>query len=282
MIVTVIGMIMSVLALCFAIPSASYAEHQYEVTVTIGDTTIPGTSGQPTLIAGTYSHAATGGQITITNVGTGGAQAKVEVTNGTSDSSSDSIRLINARITANNASVTNFPITFKRRMIEGPNTPPSNLYYKMYAKGLFQQATGSSIYLGWFVKHPMTSGFLFLDSKSYTPGSTSFTISPAGKIWPTPPEMDDDRVLKVEFTVKLANGRWLDFDTTVAQPRMIKLYSSPSPDESACDLADLTCNEDENPSLYLPYQFEAEKCVAHDKKCDLTSPNRPYKPAERH
>lgn len=270
MAVKVVGAIMSILALCFAIPSISLAEHGYEITVTIGDTTLNSSSPHTSVpIAGTYSHAATGGSITIANVGTGGATAKVELTAGMTDSVEDSIRLINAKITANNASVNNFPITFKRRMIQGPNTPPP-VYYKMYGKGLFQQASGSSIYLGWFCKNPLSNGFFFLDSMQYTPGSISFTIAPAGKAWPTPPDMSGDRVPKVEFTVKLASGKWLDFDTTAAQPRMIKLYSSGAPDKTAaCAAGDTDCVQQDEPTLYLPYQFEAAKCGVNKKKCKL-------------
>lgn len=269
MAVKVVGVIMSVLALCFSIPPTSLAEHAYEITVTIGDTTLnspsPGTSIP---IAGTYSHAATGGSITITNVGTGGATAHVELTAGMTDSVEDSIRLINARITATNSKVTNFPITFKRRMISGPDTQPP-LYYKMYAKGLFQQASGSSIYLGWYGKNPLSSGFFFLDSKQYTPGLTSFTIAPAGKAWPTPPEMSGDRVPKVEFTVKLTSGTWLDFDATQATPRMIKLYSSGSPDQTdECAAGDTDCLQQEVPPMYLPFQYEASKVVGlRGKSC---------------
>jgi hypothetical protein len=261
MAVKVVGGIVSVLALCFAIPSLSLAEHDYEITVTIGDTTLNSSSPHTSVpIAGSYSHAATGGSITITNVGTGGATAKVELTAGMTDGVEDSIRLINARITANNTSVNNFPITFKRRMTSGPDTPPA-LYYKMYTKGLFQQALGSSIYLGWFGKNPLSNGFFFLDSKQYTPGATSFTIAPAGKAWPTPPEMIGDRVPKVEFTIKLANGKYLDFET-VAQSRMIKIYSSPSADHNAeCAGTDPDCIVQDEPTLYIPYQYAASEVV---------------------
>lgn len=271
MAVKVVVAIVSVLTLCFTIPAISLAEHGYEITVTIGDTTLNSSSPHTSVpIAGTYSHAATGGSITIANVGTGGATAQVERTAGMNDGTEDSIRLINAKITANNASVTNFPITFKRRMTEGPNTAPP-LYYKMYVKGLFQQALGSSIYLGWFVKNPLSNGFLFLDSKQYTPGAISFIHAPAGKAWPTPPDMSGDRVLKMEFTVKLASGKWLDFENTT-QGRMIKLYSAPSADDDVpapCAEGDTDCPGQIDPSMYLPYQFEAEKCVVNKKKCKL-------------
>ncbi len=267
MAIKVVGAIISVLVMCLAIHPASYAEHDFEITVTIGDTTLTSSSPHTSVpIAGTYSHAATGGSITITSVG--GATAQVELTATPSDNTIDSIRLINAKIVANNASVTNFPITFKRRMISGPDTPPV-LYYKLVAKGLFQQASGSSIYLGWFGKNPVTNGFFFLDSKQYTPGSTAFNITPAGKAWPTPPNMTGDRVPKVEFTVKLSNGKSLDFNTA-GFSRMIRLFSSPSPDQTPPCRADETdCTRQNEPSMYLPYQFEAEKCVRNGEMCDL-------------
>jgi hypothetical protein len=269
MVVKMARVLVFVLVMFLAIPHASFAEHAYEITVTIGDTTLNSSSPHTSVpIAGNYTHAATGGSITIANVGAGGATAKVELTAGTSDNTIDSIRLINARITATNSSVTNFPITFKRRMISGPDTPPV-LYYKLSAKGLFQQASGSSIYLGWFGKNPVTNGFFFLNSTQYTPGSTSFNLTPAGKAWPTPPNMTGDRVPKVEFTVKLTNGKWLDFET-VAQSRMIKLYSSPSPDQTPpCHAGETDCIRQSEPSMYLPYQFEAEKCVRNGEMCNL-------------
>lgn len=257
-----IAAILAVFIVSFSMPYPSFAEHDYEITVTIGDTTLNSESPHMSVpIAGTYTHAQTGGSITISSVGTGGVTAQVEVTAGATDSVEDSLRLINARITANNASVTNFPITFKRRMISGPDTPPT-LYYKMYGKGLFQQASGSSVNIGWFGKNPTSYGFFFLDSQQYTPGATSFTIAPAGKTWPTPPEMTGDRVPKVEFTIKLANGRWLDFDTTAAQPRMIKLYSAPNADVTpVCVGGDPSCIQQDEPSLFLPYQYAASEVV---------------------
>jgi len=264
MAIKIVGAFISVLVLCFAIPSISLAEHDIEITVTIGDTSLNSVSPHSSVpIAGTYSHAATGGSITISNVGAGGATAKVELTAGMNDGIEDSIRLINARITANNASVTNFPITFKRKMAQGPNTPGPK-YYKMLAKGLFQQAAGSSIYLGWFNKNPVSNGFFFLDSRQYTPGLTSFTINPAGKAWPTPPDLTNDRVPKVEFTVKLANGRWLDFDTTVAAQRMIKLYTSGAPDRTLCSAGATGCIVQDVPGLYLPYQYEAANVIGKE------------------
>ena len=252
-----VWVVVSFLVASLAIVSMSLAEHQYEITVTIGDTTLNSSDGATYIpIAGTYTHAATGGSITIANVGSGGATAQVAI----SDTAVDEIKLINAKITANNTYVTAFPITFKRRMTSGPDTAPP-VYYKMYAKGLFQQAAGSSIYIGWFGKNPLSSGFFFLDSKQYTPGLTSFTIAPAGKSWPTPPDLTSDRVPKVEFTVKLTNATWLDFDSTQAQPRMIKLYTSGSPDQTVCTAGDPDCIVQDDPTLYLPYQYEAREVV---------------------
>jgi len=256
----------SLMMISLAVASISLAEHEYEITATIGDTTLNSATGAASLpIAGTYTHAATGGQITISNVGSGGATAQIAV----SDTAVDEVKLINARITANNTSVTNFPITFKRRMTQGPNTPPP-LYYKIYASGLFQQGLGSSINIGWFSKNPLSNGFLYLGSQPCTPPGIptqyNCVIAPAGSSWPTPPDMTADRVPKVEVALKLANGKWLDFDSTVAQPRQIRLYTSGSPDVTPCPKKrrGRDCTDQPNPSLYLPYQLEAAKVIGKE------------------
>jgi hypothetical protein len=264
MAVKMVWTMVSVLAVCMAIPSPSFAEHDYEITVTIGDTTLNSVSPHTSVpIAGTYTHAATGGSITITNQG-GTAQVEIDSGNASQDNTEDSIRLINARITANNAYVTNFPITFKRRMISGPDTPPA-VYYKMYAKGAFSYALGSSINIGWYSKNPLSNGFFFLDSKQYTPGLLTFTLAPPGKVWPTPPDLTGDRVPKIEFTVKLGISRYLDFDSNLPAPndnRMIKLYTSASPDRTGvCAGGDADCVNQDVPSLYLPYQYQASEVV---------------------
>lgn len=241
-----------------AIPS--YAEHGYEITVTIGDTTL--TSSGPghasVNIAGTYDHAATQGQITITNAG---GMARVELSD--SDGSEDSIRLLDANIKANNTKVTNFPITFKRRTISGPDTPP-NVYYKMYAKGGFDLNSGGSINIGWYGKNPLSNGFFFLGSRSHTPGLPTFALTPQGTAWPIPPHLTGDRVPKIEFVLKLGQNKSLNFDSTLPPPndnRMIKLYTTGSPDRVVCTEKNADCDVQDEISLYLPYQYEASQVV---------------------
>src|SRR5690349_9475665 len=113
----------------------------YTITVTIGDTTLPAVVNGPVNIAGVYMHAATGGQITISD---SGGTAQVLLPNAAQDNLLDSIKLVNARITANNANVTNFPLSFQAQMTQGPTTPQNTVFYKIQAVGLFQQPAGSS------------------------------------------------------------------------------------------------------------------------------------------
>jgi hypothetical protein len=195
----------------------------YEISVTIGDTTLTSSSPHTSINIPNqaYTHAASGGSITIANsTGT----ARVEQTPPIADGTNDALRLISLKITANNASVNNFPITFMRQMTQGPNAPP-DLWYITNGIGTFQQAGGSFILWKQFVKNPLTAGFTALGSKQYTPGSPSFNLKiTSGHKWLTPPNMAGDRVLRVEVTFNLVNGKYLDL------PNGIKIYSSLQPD----------------------------------------------------
>lgn len=248
---------LSILGLAFlSLPPMGFAEHGSEIIVTIGDTTLTSLSPHTTrdIPNQTYTHAASGGSITINN---SNGTARVEQTPPIADNTNDALRIMSLRITANNASVTNFPITFKRRMTQGPVTPPA-LYYKTTAIGAFEQSGGSSILWGQYVKDPLTEGFLPLGSKQHTPGILSFnkTIT-TNHQWPTPPthaNMLGDRVLKVEFTFNLANGRYLDLSNG------IRMFSSLTPDpDPDCTAADPDCQEP--PPLILPSVLEAGETV---------------------
>lgn len=240
-------------ALTLAVASAALAN--YTITVTIGDTTLtPVTNGPVIIPAGTYTHAATGGSVTIA---TSGGTAQVEFPTAKSDGSDDSIRLVNTRITANNTSVTNFPISFQGQMQPNPITPPTK-YYKMKAVGLFQQGTGSSILVGMYVKNPTSEGFTFLNQQQYTPGAVTFTIYPPGTGWPPSghSELGGTRIIRVDTAIKLASGKYLDFNYT-GNSRAIEMYSSGVPDKGkSCDPSDTTCQEEEVPGLYLPSLLE--------------------------
>jgi hypothetical protein len=240
--------------LFFVQQSLCHAEHDYEITVTIGNTTLnsehPHTSR--TIPNQQYTHPSAG-TITIEN---SNGTARVEQTPPIADNTNDALRLINVKITAN-TDVTNFPITFKRRMTQGPNTPPA-LYYKTTAIGTFQQAAGSSILWGQFVKNPLSEGFLWLGSEQYTPGLLAFnrTIR-ANHQWPTPPTHDNmvgDRVLKVEFTVNLANGKSLDLRNGIS------MFSSTTPDpDPSCAPDEQSCSEP--PALVLPSILKSSETV---------------------
>jgi hypothetical protein len=245
--------------LALIIGTVSVALADYTITVTIGDTTLGPVTNGPVNIAGNYTHAATGGQITITD---SGGTAQVLLPNAGQDTTLDSIKLVYARITANNANVTNFPLSFQAQMTSGPDTPTNTVYYKINAVGVFQLAAGSSFLVGDYLQNPLTQGYTFLQQQQYTPGNVAFNIAPAGAPWPPPGHVDlsNDRVLRVETAIKLANGRWLDFNTGATPSRFILMYNSPSPDQ--CGGAD-DCQTDV-PSLYLPGLLKWGDC--HGKK----------------
>lgn len=230
---------------------ASLAHADYTITVTIGDTPLPAvTNGPVTIPAGTYTHAATGGSVTIAN---SGGTAQVEFPSSKSDGSDDTLKLVNTKITASNAFVNNFPIVFQGQMEPNPTTPPV-IYYKMKAVGFFQQAAGSSILVGMYLKNPTSEGFTFLNQQQHTPGALSFTINPPGTGWPPSGHVDlgGTRILRVDTAIKLANNKFLDFNTS-ANSRSIEMYSSGVPDKGKfCDPGDQDCQEENVPGLYLP------------------------------
>lgn len=240
-------------ALTLAVASAALAD--YTITVKIGDTTLQAVTNGPVIIpVGTYSHAATGGSVSIANTG---GTAQVEFPSFKSDGAEDSIKLVNARITATSGTVNNFPISFQSDMQPNPVTQPT-IYYKMKAVGLFQQATGSSILVGMYLKNPTSEGFTFLNQQQYTPGAITFTIFPPGTGWPPAghSQLSGTRTLRIDIALKLALNKYVDFNTTNSS-RAIEMYSSGVPDKGkTCDLADTTCQEDDVPGLYLPSLLE--------------------------
>jgi hypothetical protein len=251
------------------VPGVGYAEHDYEIIVTIGDTTITSISPHTSvnIPLQSYTHAATGGTITISASPTN-APARVKVGNLVgefNDTNDDVLYLLGARITANNTSVTNFPITFMRRYAEGPNTSPIK-YYKTNANGTFQQALGSSILFGEYVKNPVSAGFTFLKSLQYTPNPPTYPLTFNKTIsqgWPMPPtganHLTGNRVLKVEVVLNLANQRYLDLGNG------IRMYSSLAP---ACRPNEEECPPP--PPMWLPHHLEA----ARDAGSTMTNPVR--------
>lgn len=239
-------------ALSLAVASTALAD--YTITVTIGDTTLPAVTNGPVPIAGNYTHATTGGSITIAN---SGGTAQVEFPAIKNDPNEDSIKLVNARITATGGTVNNFPISFQGQEQANPITAPT-IYYKMNVVGLFQQATGSSILVGMYMKNPTSEGFTFLNQQQYTPGvipgAIAFTIAPPGTGWPPSghSQLSGTRIIRVDTAIKLALNRFLDFNTT-NNSRAIEMFSSGVPDKGkSCDPLDTTCQEEEVPGLYLP------------------------------
>ena len=241
-------------ALTLAVASTALAG--YTITVTIGDTTLPPvTNGPVTIPAGIYTHAATGGSVTIAN---SGGTAQVDFPTAIkNDANEDSIKLVNTRITANNSSVNNFPISFQGQMEPNPTTPPT-IYYKMMMVGAFQQGAGSSILVGMYMKNPTSEGFTFLQQQQHTPGAITFSYSPPGTAWPPSGHsaLGGTRVLRVDTAIKLASGKFLDFNTT-GNNRAVEMFSSGTPDKGkSCDPSDTTCQEEDVPGLYLPSLLE--------------------------
>jgi len=238
---------------------APFVLADYTITVTIGDTTLSPVTNGPVNIAGTYTHAATGGQITIAN---SGGTAQVLLPNAAQDNLLDSIKLVYAKITANNVSVTNFPLSFQAQMVEKPNTPESTVFYKLAVLGLFQTATGSSFLIGDYLKNPLTEDFTFLQAVQYTPGNILMSLNPAGSPWPPPSHVDlsGDRLLRVETAIRLANGKWLDFNTGANPSRFILMYNDSSPDQCppGSKPGSKKCKKDQ--SMYLPCAMKRSEC----------------------
>lgn len=231
-----------------------------QITVTIGDTTIPSNSPHTSvnIPLGDYSY---GSQIiTVSNSATN-SPARVRVSTDFDDPNNDTFQLLGIKITAR-GSVSNFPITFSRTFAQGPNTP-SNKYYKTNANGTFQQAASSSVLFGEYVKNPLTAGFTFLKSLQYTPNPPTYPLAfnkTISQPWPTPGmggsnDLAGDRILRVEVSINLADQKYLDLGNG------IKMYSSLQPD----------CNPDQEsecpppPAMFLSSDIRPEKACTPDK-----------------
>jgi hypothetical protein len=131
----------------------------------------------------------------------------------------------------------------------------------MKAVGLFERGIGSSLLVGMYLKNPTSEGFTFLNQQQKTPPATTtpqtVTIWPPGTGWPPAghSQLSGTRILRVDIAFKLAQSRYLDFNTTNA--RSIEMYSTGTPDHGEpCDPADPTCQEEDVPGLYLPSLLE--------------------------
>src|SRR5262245_27351056 len=231
---------------------ASTALADYTITVKIGDTTLPSVTNGPVPIpAGNYTYGTPTQTVTIAN---SGGQAQVEFSSAKSDGAEDSIKLVNARITASGGDVNNFPISFQGQEQPNPNQQP--IYYKMKAVGLFEWGSGSSLLVGMYLKNPTSEGFTFLNQQQKTPPAIqtpqTVTIAPSGTAWPPVghSQLNGTRILRVDMAFKLAPSKYLDFNTST-NARSVEMYSSGTPD---CDPTDPTCQED--PGLYLPSLLE--------------------------
>ena len=108
--------------------------------------------------------------------------------------------------------------------------------------------------LDMYLKNPTSEGFTFLNQQQHTPGALSFIINPPGTGWPPSGHVDlgGTRILRVDTAIKLANNKFLDFNTS-GNSRSIEMYSSGVPDKGKfCDPGDQDCQEENVPGLYLP------------------------------
>lgn len=174
--------------------------------------------------------------ITISAISTsnGNGKPRVELTPGTTDSTVDSLRLVNTRITANSAIPTeNFHIKFYREHIKKPDVAA---YYKATAYGSFgptddPRVQGNSLSV-WGYANKVPDPLTAVGSPSpyqyvvdCDPGGcyNNFNLVPTGtsKTFGT-----DNRVLTADFSIKLQTAG----DTLNLSGAGVKVASSSVPD----------------------------------------------------
>lgn len=200
-------MLISCMCVMFIMPMASvtYAAVPYDISVTVNgfvppNPSIAGCNTSDTCInvEGIY------GNIVIEKISSLSA-ARVEIV--TADASSDTLRLINARIRSTLAAQTITTIVFKRRF----TAPPSNtttVWYKLTANGTFSPEAGNAFTArGWYTNpttgtpDQMGSDLTFTVTCS-TDGCTQFpTIEPKTGEYYIPRTYD--RILQADFIVTL-------------------------------------------------------------------------------
>jgi len=145
----VMGCISSIFVL--VISNLSYAQGTYDISVTLNGTSIGQSCGGTTTRATCWD---IGGQymsntVEITPISSA-SRARVEIV--TSDNSTDTLRLINAKITSKSG--TQSPtLIFKRRFIAGP---AGSTVYKIHAGGLFSPEQNNALTVKGIYTNPPT------------------------------------------------------------------------------------------------------------------------------
>jgi hypothetical protein len=213
------SMLISCLWVIFILPIATvaYATAPYDITVTINgmappNPSIPGCNNSETCIniEGSYN----AGNIVIEKISSSAA-ARVEVPSTTSDTTSDTLRLVNARIKATVAAQT-VTIVFTRQFKKNPSGP--NTYYKITANGTFSPEAGNAFTAkGWYTyptngtADQMGSDLTFTVSCDQT-GCTQYGDKKTGEYYAP----GTDRILQADFMVTLLqNGSTFSTGTGV-------------------------------------------------------------------
>ena len=191
------------------------------ITVEVGgDATCTKTSlGTDTWVDIAMSCPTTNPKVTIAPKSTTGLTpanlARVEVLG--TDTSTDVLRLTNAKITAIQA-LNNFHITFHRNDPRLPDTAVARVYYKVWLNGTIP--AGNSLTASATVEHPVGSTPVLVGTKTVT---GAFNTSANAVQWTQ--ALNNTRILKVDLVITLAQGKTLDLGNWV------RLADQPSGDE---------------------------------------------------
>jgi Protein of unknown function (DUF3015) len=187
------------------------------ITVQVGDTghsdCNPSSTGSYVNIAMTCKDSMGNPMVTIAPKSTTGTApanlARVETAG--SDTSSDILRITNARITAEQQ-LTNYHIIFYRDAPAGPDTANRNVFYKLWLSGTIPTVpAGQSLNASATVEHPIPSTPLVVGQKTVT---GVFNTSAPAVQWTQSP-MAQTRKLKVDLAITLAPGKVLDLGNHV-------------------------------------------------------------------
>lgn len=244
----------------------------YDIAVTINGTNVT-TPNCGTDITKCVEIAGTYGNIAITPITTGAGRlafSRVEVPEAPySETTADTVRLMNARITNTGATtLTNIPIVFEHRHTAGPAT---RQYYKYNAYGTFGPAANNKIRVkGWFKSPSATGTWSPIQEKAYTVTCgaggclTNFNINNYPPAFYPPNPSTLDRTLKIEFWLDLQPGSYVDLGTGV------KVYNSASPDDPGNGSDCPECTKKSDLSVFCSTTYSTAKmfgcpsCVTED------------------
>ena len=224
-------MLIGFMCVIFLLPAAAvtYAAAPYDIAVIINGSVLPwssvtGCTNQETCfeIEGTY------GNIVIERISSS-APARVEIPTTTTDTNTDTLRLINARIraTAVNQTIT---IVFKRQFKKNPSA--ANTIYKIITHGTFSPEAGNAFLTkGWYINptggtpDQMGSNLTFTVTCNVDGCITLGNKNSSESENPA----HTDRILQADFTVTLKqNGS--KFETGSG----VKMSAPEQPEENVC------------------------------------------------